>query len=332
MNTANNERTVDVLDIEACPRASITNLNLTLVHDALGRPINIPVIVARGARNGPTFGLTAALHGNELNGIPVIHRLLSKTDLVKLKGCIVAVPVVNIPGLIHGKRVFSDGVDLNTILPGKSNGKDSEVYAHRFCQKVIEHFDYLIDLHTASFGRINSLYVRADMSHEKTAKMAHLQRPEIILHNQASDGTLRGHAMSLGIPSITVEVGNPHRYHPEYIKRTLAGIRAVLGEVGMTPKRKRKPVPPPILCSGSYWIYADHGGLLEVAPHVTDTVKKGDRIATLTDIFGRHLRDYLAPEDGIVIGKSVHPVGQTGARILHLGIITPDSPYPSAED
>ena len=130
--------------------------------------------------------------------------------------------------------------------------------------------------------------------------------------------------MSMGIPAITVEIGNPHRFQQEYIRLSLAGLRAVLSEVGMMRKRHRALGPAPVLCENSYWIYTDHGGLLEVFPNVTEEVKTNQVIARLTNVFGDVTREYRAPEDGIVIGKSVEPVGQTGARILHLGL-TADS-------
>jgi len=311
---------VEELIVEKCAKASITYLQVGLTHNGLGQMVGLPVMVARGARPGPVFGITSAVHGNEINGIPVIHRLFEALDLLKLRGTVVGVPVVNINGLLLGQRAFKEYMDLNTIFPGKPNGNDVQVFAHRFSERVLCKFNYLVDLHTASFGRVNSLYVRADLTGEITATMARLQRPEIILHNKASDGTMRGHAMTLGIPAITVEVGNPYRFHHEYIKSTLSGLKRVLSEVGMIPKRVHSAAPPPILCTSSYWLYADHGGILEVAPNVTDRVEKGQQIAKLSDIYGFPLRTYTAPEDGVVIGKSVHPVGQSGARILHLGI------------
>lgn len=306
------------LKLDELPHGCLTRLKVVLSHDGMGQPIWVPVMVFRGEKPGPVFGITAALHGNEVNGIPVIHQLFQKLDR-NLRGTVVAVPVVNVPGYNARTRTFTDGVDLNTIMPGKADGTDSEIYAHRLSERLIRHFNFLVDLHTASFGRINSLYVRADLSDEMTAKMAYLQRPQIILQNQPSDGTLRGHAMDLGIPAITVEIGNPHLFQPEFIRLSLSGLRAVLSEVGMVRKRHRSPGPPPVLCRSSNWIYADRGGILEVFPNVKDEVEKGQVIARITTVFGEVVREYRAPYDGIVIGKSVEPVGQSGARILHLG-------------
>lgn len=318
---------VDRLDVEALPRGAVGRLLVEIAHDGTGGALRLPLLVARGHRDGPVFGMTAAMHGNELNGIPVMHQLFTRVDPAKLKGTMVGVAVVNLPGFFNHERYF-DGVDLNHQFPGDPHGNGPKVYAWRLVDRVVKHFDYLVDMHTASFGRINSLYIRADMRNEQAARMARLQRPQIILDDPPSDRTLRGLVDELGIPAITVEIGNPHRFQPEYIRRSLSGLRAVLSEFGLLPRRKASELPEPIVCSRSAWVYTDHGGLLEVFPHVVDRVRRGEVIARLSNIFGDVLREYRAPYDGVVIGKSVNPVAETGARIAHLGVIEHDPGEP----
>ncbi len=319
----NDIRRVNELQVGELPQGKISKLAIELVHDALGRSVAVPVLVARGSKPGPVFGITAAVHGNELNGIPVLHRLFEQIDVAALRGTVVGVVVVNVPGYLMHQREFNDGSDLNHLMPGVHNGNTAQVYAHRFLERVVRPFTHLVDLHTASFGRINSLYVRADLSDPVAAKMAHLVRPQIIVNNPPSDRTLRGAA---DIPAITTEIGNPQRYHRDYIKRTLSGLRSMLGEAGLTRKRPPAKAPPKtVVCDRSFWIYTDHGGLLDVFPDVTERVKAGQVIARLSDAYGGVLREYKSPADGIVIGRSVNPVAQTGARILHLGIIAEDS-------
>lgn len=312
-------RCVDSLRVEELPSGQITRLLVDLVHDGMGRAIQIPVIVVKGRRPGPIFGVTAALHGNELNGIPVVHRLVASTEPDTLRGALVVVPVLNVPGLLKHVREYDDGIDLNHIFPGREHGNESHVYAARLVGRLIERFDYLADLHTASFGRINCLYVRADLDDPTTAKMALLQRPSIVLHNPPMDHTLRGWVSSQGSPAITVEIGNPHVFQPKQVKRTLQGLRAVLSQVKMLPRRPLTPGPAPVLCDHSRWLYTDTGGLLQVLPELREMVQEGQVIARQVDVFGDQVREYVAPHDGIVIGKSVEPVSATGARILHLG-------------
>ena len=321
MNSYPRARRLDALRLDDIEPATTERQLVGLVDDTLGRPIRVPVLVARGRRDGPVLGLTAALHGNEINGIPVLHRLFARLDLEQLRGTVVGVAVVNVPGLIMNQREFLDGRDLNHVFPGRPDGNVAELYAARLVERVITGFDALLDLHTASFGRVNSLYVRADLEHPETSRLARVLRPEILLHNLASDGTLRGTAMELSIPAVTLEIGNPQRFQERYIRRSVLGVRAAMGELGMVPKRKLAPGPEPIVCTDSRWIYSDSGGLLSVLPEVTDLIQENEPIAVLKSVFGDIVREYRAPYAGVVIGKSVNPVGQAGARILHLGRI-----------
>ncbi|MFK7986763.1 MAG: succinylglutamate desuccinylase/aspartoacylase family protein [Sandaracinaceae bacterium] len=332
-------RHVAELDLAQLPGGRPNRLWLEIVHDGFGAPLAVPVIVIKGNKPGPVFGITAAVHGNELNGIPVIHRLVERLEPDKLRGTIVAAAPVNVPGFHRNIRRFVDQRDLNSAFPGKPDGHASAVYAHRLIERLAKHFDFLVDLHTASFGRENSLYVRADMRHSISARLAVLARPQIILHNPPSDRTLRGAAAELDIPAITIEIGDPQVTQPKYIKPTLTGIRSMLAEVKMLPKRAVAPGRPPVLCKSSRWIYTDHGGLLEVFPKVAEMVAEGDLIARERDIFGDVVCEYHAPHSGVVIGRSTNPVGQTGARILHLGEVVDelpvdvlDEPAETAED
>lgn len=308
------------LQLDDMPRGMMARYWLHLVNDGLGMPVYIPLLVARGVENGPVMGLTAAVHGNELNGIPVIQRLFKEIKVENLRGTLVGVPVVNIPSLLRNKRRFIDGTDLNHIMPGREDGNVSQVYAYRLVNRIIQHFDYLVDLHTASFGRVNSYYIRADMKEPVTRKMALLQNAQIIVHNPPSDGTLRGAADALGIHAITLEVGNPNTFQKGLIRSGLTGIHNLLHYLEMTEGSIEENTSPTIHCDRSYWLYTDTGGILTVHPGVTDRVEKGEVIASLRNIFGDLIQEYRAPEDGVVIGKSVSPINQTGGRILHLGI------------
>lgn len=314
-------KVVDKLDVTAVPKGKTTRLLVNMVATGIGSPIQIPVIVARGTKPGPVLGVTAVIHGNELNGIPVIQRLFQEIKPSHLKGTIVAVPVLNIPGFLTNRREFNDGSDLNRQFPGREAGSCGQVYANRLMERIICQFEYLIDLHTASFGRANSLYVRADMTAGVTAWMAKLQQPQIILHNHGADGTLRGAAVARGIPAITVEVGNPQRFQRGLIRSSLIGIHNVIGHLKMLPLREIEGGSEPLVCKRSYWLNTDCGGLLEVYPTVASRVKKGEIVGRVTNVFGDVIREYSAPEDGVVIGKNANPVNQTGARILHLGIV-----------
>ncbi|KAF9433632.1 hypothetical protein BGZ76_009193 [Entomortierella beljakovae] len=307
----------DDLDLESLPSGRLTRLWIVLAESAMSTPIKVPVIVAKGVRPGPVVGLTAALHGNELNGIPLTHRLvLQEIQCQALHGIVVAVPVANVPGYLAGQRGFSDGTDLNRLMPG-----------------IIRHFTHLIDLHTASKGRVNSLYVRANMQNPTTRHMARLQNPQIIVHNTSPDGSLRGAAMQeYHIPAITVEIGDPSRFQKRFVKSAILGVTNILSHLKMIEDDHDMQDYDPVVCAKSYWIFTRGGGILNVLPDVNTWVRKGELIATLHNIFGEEEHRYFAPEDGVVVGKSVDPVCQSGCRILHLGVVSDRFPDGKIDD
>lgn len=317
-----NIETIKKLNLKKFEKGTITYKWLHVVSNGLGQPIYVPVIVAKGAKEGLVLGLTAAVHGNELNGISVIQKLFSDIDVKKLKGTLVGIPAINVQGIFNNDRLFADGKDLNRIMPGKANGNVSEVYAYRIVDRIVKNFDYLLDLHTASFGRINSYYIRADLASKEAFRLAKLQEPQIILNAPATDGTLRGAASSLGIHSITIEVGDPNKFQKGMINSSLTGIFNTLSYLKMYEhKNIQHNKGEPVICQTSEWVYTDKGGILTVFPHLTDKVKKGDLVGIVRNIFGEEIAKYYAPFNGIVIGKSVHPIAQTGSRIIHLGKI-----------
>ncbi len=307
------------LDLEALPAATVTAAWIPMLEDGMGQPIRVPILVAKGARSGPVLGLTAAVHGDELNGVAAIHQLLPSIDLRKLRGTIVAVVVANPLAYFRRTRRLEEAHDLNHMFPGRPDGHVGEVLAERMRDKLLRRMDVLLDLHTASKGRVNTLYVRADMTHPLTARMAYLQRPQIIVHNPPSDGTLRGMAASLGIPAITVEIGDPQLFQRKYARRALSGLRAVLADLRMIPRKPGSMGEEPIVCNSSAWMFTDQGGLMVMDVGLAEPVVKGQVVARQLDIFGRERGRYRAPKDGVVIGHAVDPVAPTGSRILHIG-------------
>ncbi len=319
--------TIHEINIDNLPPNQIKKYWLKMTNNGIAQPIVIPIIIAKGNSSSPVLGLTAAIHGNELNGIPIIQQLIDGIDIKALNGTILAIPGLNSISIPLHQRRFIDNEDINRSFPGKTSGNRSQQFAWQINQKILPKINFLVDMHTASFGRINTLYVRADIKKPQILKMALLQDADIILNSKGpSSGdvnensrTLRAEAMLKGIPTITVEYGNPQVYQSDFIERGKRGIENIMRWLKMTAS----PIPnheKAILCSSSFWIYTKNGGYLDVFPELNQNVKAGDLIATLRNPFGDVLEEYYAPQDGIVIGKSTNPINMTGGRILHLGI------------
>lgn len=308
------------INVADFPLGERVDLWRTLYQDATSSPVRVPFIVARGENSGPILGITAAVHGNELNGIRIIHHLLKDLDLSRLSGSLVCVPVVNVPGYNAGTRHFPDGLDLNHVFPGRANGRPSEQYAKAVEVTLLPCLDYLIDIHTASEGRVNTMYVRADMSTKVTRKMALDFGPQIILHARSGDGTLRHAARRRKVPAITVEAGNPSVIQGRMVFAGETGIRSVMAGLGMLSGVGGQ-LRDPILCKSSRWLRTVCGGLLETHFKLFNRIEKGQTLAVITDPFGHPMEVYKAPNDGVVIGMATNPAAVAGTRFCHLGVI-----------
>lgn len=313
---------VNKLDLASLPAGTLHQLHLHLFRDPAGQPLRVPVLVVRGSEPGPILGLTAAIHGNELNGIPAVHRFVHGLDPKRLRGTVVAISVVNIPGFLLRRRGFSDARDLNRLFPGKLGGTDSQLWIDRLREQFLTHVDFLIDLHTAGPGRTNPIYARVDLEDPLTVELGVAAKPDLILHKPANPKTLRGAASELEIPCVTLELGAPQVLQQEIIERATAGLRRIARHLEMIG-RPLNPRGRPQLCNDSSWVYTEHGGLLEVYPAPLDRVRKGEAIARIVNLFGEIVGEYEAPFKGIVIGKTVDPVAPIGTRIVHLGQLAP---------
>lgn len=313
-------KTKEDLKISALKRGELHRIYIQLSDNSLGVPWRVPLVIIRGIKKGPTIGITAAIHGNELNGISTIFKLIEKINPEQLVGTLVLAPISNVPGYLMNKRYFADDVDLNRIMPGSLKGRSSSIYAYYLVNKVVKKFDYLLDLHTASQGRVNSLYIRADLENEECRTLAYLQNPQIIVQKYDEEGTLRGWANEHGIPAITIEIGNPNAFQHSLIDETLEGILNTLKHFKMIPGQVENLVRDTTVCDHSYWIFSNTGGIVDVMPQLAEEVKKGQLIAKVYDVFGQVKETMYSDRSGIVIGKNVSPNCDAGTRILHLGV------------
>jgi hypothetical protein len=316
------------INLEILPKNEKKIFWLAMTENGIGQSLEIPVIVLKGNASKPVFGITAAIHGDEVNGIAIIHKMLDEIDLKKLNGTIIAFPVLNPEGMLLNKRVDRFDEDLNRIFPGKAKGTESEQFVWSITQKILPQINYLLDIHTASFGRVNAMYVRSNLQNDTLAQMSKLLNPDIILDSReasagiigSSSKTLRQAAEERGIFCITLEAGNPQIIQKNMTQRGTEGILRILDFLNMYKTVSPKVKNNTKYCQKSYWVYTSKGGVLEVIPNLNQRIKKGEVIAIQKDIFGIEVQKYLCPEDGIVIGKSTNPIAAAGGRILHLGI------------
>ncbi len=302
--------------------------SLQVGNDPLGQSAGIPVHVIHGANPGPCVAVTAAIHGDELNGTGIIHRLVygddhladTKDDHVdpsSLAGTLLLVPVVNVEAMMMGTRNSPDGRDMNRLFPGKKTGNQSQRIAEAVFSRIIKRADYHIDLHTAPQSRVNVPQIRADLSNSTCKRLARAFGTEVVMGSQGPEGSIRRAALDAGIPSILFECGTSHRFEPKALTTGVRGILNVLAELEMLERSKTKPMWR-VLVKQFRWIRAPEGGMLHLLIEEGALVKEGDAIAHLTDPFGARVDTVISPVNGLVVGLATTPLVRPGDPIANV--------------
>jgi predicted deacylase len=286
-----------------------------------GSVVSTPVIVLNGARPGPRLCLTAAVHGDELNGVEVVRRVLNDTVLGELSGTVIAVPVVNLLGFSRGSRYLPDRRDLNRFFPGTSSGSAASRIAASMFREIITHCTALVDFHTGSFDRSNLPQVRGDLRDPAVLEFTRGFGATPVLHSPGSRGMLRLAATDRGIPAVTFEVGAPLRLEPEKIDFAVQAIKALMHHLGMT-RSFRMFAEPQATFYESKWIRVDHGGMLFTTVGLGDRVRVGQRLGKVIDPLANEEHEVLSPFRGRVIGLALNQVVLPGFAAFHIGIQT----------
>ncbi|MBM4196774.1 MAG: succinylglutamate desuccinylase/aspartoacylase family protein [Gammaproteobacteria bacterium] len=286
-----------------------------------------PVLVVNGREDGPVLCVTAAVHGDELNGIEMVRRVFQNLDPEELRGAAIGIPIVNIQGFRRGSRYLPDRRDLNRFFPGNPQGSSASRIAHSLFENVLRRCSALVDLHTGSFFRTNLPQVRADLSLPAVADLAHGFGGMLVLNSVASAGTLRRATTDAGIPAVILEAGEPLRLQPRQVDQGVAGLTRLLRSLGMTSKATLLKQPEPVYYR-SRWVRADHGGVLFSVVRLGQSVRAGDILGNVTDPITNEQNLIYSPVEGRVIGMALNQVVMPGFAAFHLG--TESQPGPNA--
>ena len=290
-----------------------------------GVPVSTPVLVVNGRLPGPTLCLTAAVHGDELNGVEMVRRVLHDVNPRKLSGAIIGVPIVNVQGFRRGSRYLPDRRDLNRYFPGNPTGSAAARIAHSFFTNVIAGCDALIDLHTGSFERANLPQIRADLRNPDVVTLAQGLGGMVILHSSPAVGTLRYAATQAGIPAVTLEAGGPSQLELSEVKHGVKGIETLIAELGMQRNMRRYKDPEPVYYRSS-WVRADRGGILFSDVSLGSSVREGDLLGTITDPMSNARTELRSPFSGRIIGMARNQVVMPGFAAFHVGISSAKAP------
>jgi predicted deacylase len=275
--------------------------------------------VIHGQRPGPKLFVCAAVHGDELNGVEIIRRLIRLSRISHLHGTLVAVPIVNIYGFIANTRYLPDRRDLNRSFPGSARGSLASQLANVFMQEIVGCCDYGIDLHTAAIHRTNFPQLRVDLSNTELKKLAKAFSAPIILHAAFRDGSLRKSAMDIGVPTLVYEAGEALRLNEVSIRSGVNGIIRVMQTLGMLGTKVLRPSRvSPVFASSSYWVRAPEGGLLRTILASGTRIEKCQILGSIADPYGKGEVEIIAQDDGVLIGKTNLPVVNQGDALFHI--------------
>ncbi|MDX1734463.1 MAG: succinylglutamate desuccinylase/aspartoacylase family protein [Halioglobus sp.] len=296
-----------------------------------GLSVPTPVLVVNGAGNGPTLCLTAAVHGDELNGIEIVRRVLYNLDPEELSGAVIGVPIVNLQGFRRTSRYLTDRRDLNRFFPGNPTGSSASRIAHSFFNEVVKHCDALVDLHTGSFHRTNLPQLRADLENPAILALSQGFGSTVVLQSKGAPGTLRRAAAEHGIPAVTLEAGAPQRLNEEDVSSGVAGVETLLRHMKLKKGPRFWGNPEPVYYQ-SRWVRADRGGVLLSRVSLGEEVDEGDLLGTVTDPITNMRADILSPFRGRVLGMALNQVVLPGFAAYHIGIQASDTNEGASDD
>jgi hypothetical protein len=282
-------------------------------------PVTMPVHVVHGKRPGPRLFVSAAVHGDEINGVEIIRRLLKCKALGGLRGTLIAVPIVNVHGFLAHSRYLPDRRDLNRAFPGSEKGSLAARLAQLFMREIVSNCTHGIDLHTGSLHRSNLPQVRADLSDAETRRLAQVFGVPVLINANLRDGSLRQAAAERGIISLLYEAGEALRFDEPAIRIGLGGILAVMRALGMISDAGARRTPAePLVVQSTRWVRAPKSGVLRALVALGTRVRKGNTLGVITDPFGESEEPIIAPARGVIVGRVNLPLVNEGEALFHI--------------
>lgn len=283
--------------------------------------LSMPVHVIRGRRKGPVLFVSAAVHGDEINGVEVIRRLVKSKSLKALKGTLIAIPVVNVYGFLNQSRYLPDRRDLNRCFPGSVEGSLAARLGHQFMTEVVSQCTHGIDLHTAAVHRDNLPQIRADLTNPDVEQMARAFNAPVVVNSSLIEGSLRHAAQQSNVPIIVYEAGEALRFNEMSIRAGVKGVLAVMREIGMlAASRVRRKKQDPFVARSSVWVRAPQSGIFRMLVPMGASVNKGDLLGMVAAPYGREQSEteVFASSSGIVIGRTNIPLVNEGEALFHI--------------
>jgi predicted deacylase len=300
------------------PPGVAVRVDLPVARLFTGGWLSLPVTVLHGAQPGPRLFLDAAIHGDELNGMEIIRRVLAVLDPQRLTGAVIAVPVVNVFGFVQQTRYLPDRRDLNRSFPGSSRGSMASRLAHLFVEQVVAKCGYGIDLHTGSQHRTNLPQIRAYLADPETRRLAEAVAAPMMYTAAEITGSLRAAARRRGVHLLVYEAGEPLRFDEAAIRVGVDGVLRVLAALGMWEHVEESPPTPSFEAEDASWVRASQSGIFHHTAKLGDAVRQHQQLGYITAPWGNENQPVKSPFEGIVIGFTSNPLVYRGDALLHV--------------
>jgi predicted deacylase len=282
-------------------------------------PTTMPIHICHGRSPGPCLLITSAIHGDEINGVEIIRRLLGHKSLGRIKGTLMLIPVVNVFGFVAQSRYLPDRRDLNRSFPGSPKGSMASRLADVIMSEVLPGCTHMIDLHTGAINRENLPQIRATLnSNRELEQLAKAFNAPVVLDANLREGTFREAAQGKGIQTLVYEAGEALRFDEVSIRAGVAGILNVLSHLGMTRKRTRRREHHPLIAKSTQWVRAPQSGVARSLVALGAKVSVGDELAYISDPSGGHEEVVKSTVAGIVIGRTRLPLVHEGEAVFHI--------------
>ncbi len=283
-------------------------------------PVDVPIIIERSKKPGPTILFTAGIHGDEINGIEIVRQLISKGINKPKIGTTICIPVLNIFGFINMARAFPDGRDLNRVFPGMKNGSLASRVAYELIHEVVPHVDFIVDFHTGGAYRFNAPQIRIEKGSEDDDVMAEIFGAPFILYSKNLNKSFRNACNKLGKPILLYEGGKSFDLDNTVTNTGVNGAKRIMNHFGML-RRQFKVTEPKKECvkiTESSWMRAKHSGMFKATIKVGIEVKIGDDIGNITDPYGKFNHFVKANHSGYIININQSPIVYQGDALFHI--------------
>jgi predicted deacylase len=294
-------------------------ININIARLPSHTQIDTPIYVYRSLEPGPTLALMAGMHGDEINGMEIVRRILELGHNRVKRGSVICMPIINVYGFLNYSREVPDGKDINRSFPGTKGGSLAARVAYHVTHDIIPNIDVGVDFHTGGAMRTNHPQVRCVMREEKNVELALAFHAPFTLDAPFRPHSLRLTASKKGKHIIVYEGGESMRMDQDAIEEGVHGTLRLMKHLNMIDQAPTPNVENKIIWSSS-WVRARNAGLFQSTVNCGDLIDKDQVVGTLTDPFGEFKETIKAPAKGYVVGLNNNPVANAGDALLHIGV------------